>query len=80
MNTEPQQFKKQLEADISRLQPTGYIYDISVKCALSYEYVRKWFRSNIVQDTIHDKAIEHLAALIAEDDAKLEAVRSIATK
>lgn len=80
MSNKPQKFKKELEAEIASLQPTGYIYDIAVRCGFSHEYVRKWFRSNIIQDKIYEKAIAHLADLIEEDNAKLEAVRSIATK
>lgn len=78
MSTEPQKFKKKLEASIKALQPNGYVYDIAVCCGYSHEYVRKWFRSNLVQDTIYENAKQHLVNLKADDAARLEEVKAIA--
>ena len=71
-----QVFKPILEAKLKHLMGNDYIQEIAVRSKFSYEYVRKWLRSDQDHDQIEITARELLAEKKAEALAKIEEIES----
>jgi len=71
-----QVFKPILEERLKHLMGSEYIQEIAMRSKFSYEYVRKWLKSDQVHIQIEVTARDLLAEKKAEALAKIEEINS----